>query len=92
MIKTCLIILIFRATNDFGGFDQFGSLYGQLFLTDIDNLPMKPIELNLPGLRQRRHTSHDAEKIYRSFSVTGVIPDGTLYFLESFVLDKNQAR
>lgn len=67
-------------------------MYGQLHLTDIDGLSQKPIELNLPGVRQRRQTSYDVEKIHRSASVIGISPDGSVYLLESFSLDKNLTR
>lgn len=49
------------------------------------------MELNLPGIRQRRRTSYDAEKVHRSCSIVGVCPDGSLYLLESFSLDRNLA-
>lgn len=81
-----------RATSDYGGFDQFGSLYGQLHLTDANGCALKPIELNLPGVRQRRHTSYDAEKLLRSCTIAGISPNGTLYLLESFSLVKNLTR
>lgn len=85
--------LDYLGSSDYGGFDQFGSLFGQLHLTDTTGgSPLKPIVLNLPGVRQRRRMSYDAVKVHGSCSVFGVCSDGNLYLLESFRLDQNLSR
>lgn len=84
--------LEYLSTNGYGGFDQFGSLFGQVHLDvvgDGPNTETTTTELNLPGLRQRRWTSYDQEKVRRSCSIVGCCADGSVYVLGAYSLERN---
>lgn len=80
-----------RSTNGYGGFDQFGALFGQVHVTgtSFDASETQTVELNLPGVRQRRWTSYDQEKVRRVCSIVGVCADGSVYILGAHSLERN---
>lgn len=71
---------------DSGGYDQFGSLLGQVFVQDYkdENSIVKPIELNLPGLRQRRWGPHKVVHLHRTASVVGICCDGSVFIVGAY--------
>lgn len=73
---------MFRTNNEFGGYDQFGSLFGQVHLKEDDNF-MTPLELNLPGIRQRHWNSYSDERLRRETSLIGVCTDGSMYIIRA---------
>ena len=72
---------------DSGGYDQFGSFLGQLFIENSENevssdVPdVTEINLNLPGLRQRRWGPNKITHLHRTGSIIGVCRDGSIYLL-----------
>lgn len=70
--------------KDSEGFDQFGACQGEVKVYDRDFpsysnglLPkMENIELNLPGLRQRRWSSHKNNHHHRTGVLLASIKDG----------------
>lgn len=75
-----------------GGFDQFGELHGEIFLTDkhttnyekIINgiLPdIKIIRVHLSGLRSRRWGPSKVSHLHRTATLVGVLKNGTLFEL-----------
>lgn len=77
----------FSSTPDFGGYDQFGSLLGQVFIDDrnlalrTENCEMQTYELNLPGVRQRRCLPVYSENQRRYAYIYGVCQDGTVFVI-----------
>lgn len=75
----------FSSTPDFGGYDQFGALLGQVFIDDRDlserteSYDMILYELNLPGMRQRRCLPFYSENQRRYAYIYGVFKDGTIF-------------
>ncbi|XP_046625804.1 uncharacterized protein LOC124307780 isoform X1 [Neodiprion virginianus] len=62
--------------NKTGGFDQWGTLAGQLIFEDSSST-----ELYLRGLRQRRWGVHKPAQLHRTVDIVGVMYDGTMYCL-----------
>ncbi|XP_046747290.1 uncharacterized phosphotransferase YvkC-like isoform X2 [Diprion similis] len=62
--------------NKTGGFDQWGTLVGQLIFQDSSST-----ELYLRGLRQRRWGVHKPVQLHRTVNIVGVMYDGTMYCL-----------
>lgn len=79
----------------YGGFDQFGTLFGQVHRQqttgndDDDDDTTSTTVLNLPGVRQRRWTPDQAERVRRSVSIVGVCPDGSVFVLGAHSLENN---
>lgn len=71
---------------DSGGYDQYGSLLGQVFVQDYNNDDsiMESIELNLPGLRQRRWGPHKVAHLHRTASIVGVCCDGNVFTVGAY--------
>lgn len=73
-------------------------MLGQVFIEKTpaegyaDSDEMELIELNLPGLRQRRFMANDNRLIRRSVSFIGACKDGSVYVIgaESFVKHMTQ--
>lgn len=86
--------MIFTVRNlpKFGGYDQFGALLGQIFIENNNNEEMDLIELNLPGLRQRRFMANDNRKLRRSVSFYGVCKDGSVYVIGAESLAKHMTQ
>lgn len=63
-------------SNNTGGFDQWGSLAGQLIFEDSSST-----DLYLRGLRQRRWGTHKAAHLHRTVDIVGVTHDGAMYCL-----------
>lgn len=81
---------------DSGGYDQFGALKGRVFVRrekfdftkilsekDSDSSFMV-IELNLPGIRQRRWGPSKTAHLHRTASFVGVFQDGVVFELGAF--------
>lgn len=83
-----MFLYYFRSTSEFGGYDQFGALYGQVHLSSQSS-GQHVIELNMPGVRQWRWNSNEAEEFRRSASVVGVCRDGSVYILGAYSLQRN---
>lgn len=70
--------------KDSEGYDQFGACQGEVKIYDRDSLPyvdgllpkMESIELNLPGLRQRRWGPHKNHHLHRTGVLLASIKDG----------------
>lgn len=90
--RTSLICFDFRHLPKFGGYDQFGALLGQVFIEKDNCDEMELIEINLPGLRQRRFMANDNRLLRRSVSFIGVCKDGSVYVIgaESFAKHMTQ--
>ncbi|KAJ6633279.1 putative phosphoenolpyruvate synthase, partial [Pseudolycoriella hygida] len=77
----------YLATPDFGGYDQFGSLLGQVFIDDrnlslrTEFSVMQTYELNLPGIRQRRCLPFYSENQRRYAYIYGVCHDGSVFVI-----------
>uniref|UniRef100_A0A336MRJ4 CSON005495 protein n=1 Tax=Culicoides sonorensis TaxID=179676 RepID=A0A336MRJ4_CULSO len=78
---------------DSGGYDQFGALKGRIFIqkNKIDfSSNQNPdenftvLELNLPGIRQRRWGPSKTSHLHRTASFVGVLQDGTVFELGAF--------
>lgn len=78
-----------------GGYDQFGALKGRVFiqkekldfnniLTDDWDENFTVIELNLPGIRQRRWGPSKTAHLHRTASLFGVFQDGVVFELGAF--------
>lgn len=74
------------------GFEQFGACQGEVKIYDRDFLPysngmlpkMENIELNLPGLRQRRWNLYKNNNLYRSGVLLGSFKDGCFFEVGAF--------
>lgn len=76
-----------------GGFDQFGALHGQIFLSENSKIDfgvvlstgqipfVKTIELHLPGLRQRRWGPTKVWHLHRTATFIGVLKTGVVFEL-----------
>lgn len=63
------------------GFDQFGSLFGEVFLNGSEQ---EQFELNLPGMRQNNRESSPSKVVRRTATVIGVAQDGMVFHLGAF--------
>lgn len=80
---------------DSGGYDQFGALKGRVFIqkekldftkvsTDEWDKNFTIIELNLPGIRQRRWGPIKTAHLHRTASFIGVFQDGVVFEIGAF--------
>lgn len=83
---------VYRSTLEFGGYDQFGALHGQVHLQSSQQQDLQVVELNMPGIRQWRWNSNDAEEFRRSASVVGVCADGSIYIVGAYSLQRNMSQ
>lgn len=73
--------------KDSGGYDQFGACQGEVKIYDRDlstyvegmSPKIQNIELNLPGIRQRRWGPHKTHHLHRTGIIMGSIRDGTVF-------------
>lgn len=73
--------------KDSGGYDQFGACQGQVKIFDNDASPyvegllpnVETLELNLPGLRQRRWGPQKNQHLHRTGVFIGTIKDGCAF-------------
>lgn len=78
--------------KDSGGYGQFGACKGQVRIYENDYIAYKSgmlpkvdtIELNLPGIRQRRWGPHKNEHLHRTAVILGAIKDGTVIEIGAF--------
>lgn len=78
--------------KDSGGYDQFGACKGEVKIYDQDASPyvegllpkVENIELNLPGLRQRRWGPHKNHHLHRTGVLMGSIKDGVSFEVGAF--------
>lgn len=78
--------------KDAGGYGQFGACQGQVRVYDNNYeaykaglLPkIETIELNLPGIRQRRWGPHKTEHLHRTAVILGTVRDGTVLEVGAF--------
>ena len=75
------IFSVTSSEDNFNGYDQFGSLYGLVHIEASDD-GFQEIELNLPGMRQRRWLQ-EIDVIQRSVKIIGVCKDGSVFLLEA---------
>lgn len=82
--------IFFRLTTD-DGFDQFGSLFGQV---TIERDASKDVfEMNLPGMRKVRHVKENQTTVYQSlesWKIIGVCKDGFVFTLSAKEIDNCQ--
>lgn len=71
----------YRLMRKFQGHDQFGSLFGQLTIVAKETKEKEILELNLPGLRQRRWMDIDKENVHRQVTIVGVCQRGNVFVL-----------
>lgn len=79
-------IISYRAKAESGGYDQFGALFGQIYIqknnsNELEIPEMEEYEFNLPGVRQRRWGPHKADHLHRTASIMGVCHDGSIYVI-----------
>lgn len=78
--------------KDSGGYDQFGVCKGQVKIYDDDSanyindlLPkVEIIELNLPGIRQRRWGPNKNHHLHRTGVLIGSVKDGFVFEVGAF--------
>lgn len=78
--------------KDSGGYDQFGACQGEvkIYSNDptiyVDGLLPKHevIEMNLPGVRQRRWGPHKNDHLHRTGVILGSIRDGCAFEVGAF--------
>jgi hypothetical protein len=78
--------------KDSGGYGQFGTCKGQIRFFDNNYdayasglLPKQDIvEVNLPGIRQRRWGPHKTEHLHRTAVILGSFKDGTVLEIGAF--------
>lgn len=79
--------------KDAGGYDQFGAIFGEVKIHEQDSstyleenfiAKAKKIELNLPGIRQRRWGPKKAQHLHRTCVVMGSAKDGTIFEVGAF--------
>ena len=79
--------------KDAGGYDQFGAIFGEVKIYEQDSstyleenfiAKAKKIELNLPGLRQRRWGPKKSQHLHRTCVVMGSAKDGTIFEVGAF--------
>lgn len=70
------------------GYDQFGSMLGEVFVTASGSDCLEPIqtfELNLPGLRKRQWRANGpGRSLGRSATIFGVCVDGLVFQVGAF--------
>lgn len=74
---------LFRLTSKFQGHDQFGSLLGQITIADHDQSSddKEVLEVNLPGVRQRRWVDIGKDSVHRVVTFIGVCENGSVFVL-----------
>lgn len=65
----------------FQGHDQFGSLFGQITIDGRKPSDRQILELNLPGVRQRRWGDIGKEMVHRMVTFIGICEDGNVFVL-----------
>lgn len=81
--------------KDFGGYDQYGTCRGQVKIYENDSAAyveglapkVETLDLNLPGLRQRRwgpHGPHKNQNLHRTGVLIGTIKDGCAFEIGAF--------
>lgn len=94
----CTTLSTFSSTPDFGGYDQFGSLLGQVFIDDrnlslrTETTEMTTYEFNLPGIRQRRCLPFNSENQRRYAYIYGVCHDGTIFVIGASSYDESMSQ
>lgn len=89
---------VIRSTPDFGGYDQFGSMLGQVFVDERNltlrtgSYEMQTFELNLPGARQRRCLPFYSENQRRYAYIYGVCQDGTVFVIGASSYDESMTQ
>lgn len=78
--------------KDSGGYDQFGSCNGEVKIYDenisayADGLlpSVENVELNLPGIRQRRWGPNKNHHLHRTAVLIGSVNDGCVFEVGAF--------
>lgn len=70
-----------RLASKFHGHDQFGSMFGQVTINGEKTNEKEIMELNLPGVRQRRWVDIGKESMHRTVTFIGVCKDGNVFVL-----------
>lgn len=81
----------FRLTSG-KGFDQFGSLFGQVFIND--NISKEIFEINLPGARMVRNVKYDQRAMndsLKTWTLVGTCKDGFVITLSAKEIE-NQSK
>lgn len=69
------------AKVDSCGYDQYGSMFGEIYLNGEEK---EQFEVNLPGLRQRRWGLVNNSKLRRTAVIVGVCRDGMVFNVGAF--------
>lgn len=77
--------------TDSWGWDQFGSMRGEVFIGTDRTVP-EQFEVSLPGFKQRRWGLHETGKVERVVQLIGVCQDGTVFNIGAFDYGKGLAK